>query len=470
MSEVYAAEHPTYGIVALKLLRGGVGAEDQGFVAEAARTRAVRHRNVVEVFEAGRDDATGCCYLVMERVEGEDLATRLRRLNRLDEASARALFAAIADGMAAAHACGIVHRDLKPANVMLAPGDEPKIVDFGIARYLGTESALSTSSRIGTPAYMAPEQLTGGLIAPCVDVWAIGVILFEAVTGRLPFDGFADGRCPQLFETAPRTGAAISPALERLIARCLDKDPGRRPASMAEIAGELRAEVTAEPERITQDVAPAPTSWPASTAPPPALTSGRAAASVASQPLRTSPLGLASAGLTTRPARDRRWLAIGVLVGAVVLGVGGAFAVGSRAASPASEPASSVASPIVPAALATPALPPPSAVSRAIVMPADATPPVTTPPATTPPIATPAAVAPLDIDLRSKPAGAQIVIDGKAHGVTPAHLALAGPTSIVVRRAGYRSSRVRADRAGRIDVRLVPLPPRHVHEKGETLD
>jgi serine/threonine-protein kinase len=157
-SEVFAAEHRFLGdAVAVKLLRSSLASDDtatQAFVDEAAQTRAIQHPNVVRVLDFGCDDDTRCCYLVMERIAGESLAARMKR-GRLDEPEVRRLFAAIADGMQAAHAVGIVHRDLKPANVMLS-GDVPKIVDFGIAKYLGNAAAVSTERRIGTPAYAAP--------------------------------------------------------------------------------------------------------------------------------------------------------------------------------------------------------------------------------------------------------------------------------------------------------------------------
>jgi hypothetical protein len=195
----------------------------------------------------------------MERIDGESLAARLRRVERLDEPALRELAAAIADGMHAAHACGIVHRDLKPGNVMLR-GDTPTIVDFGIAKSLGNTSAVVTERRVGTVAYMAPEQLVDGLITPAVDIWALGVIMYEAATGQAPFANFTDGRLPQLFESPPRARslAPISSALDQLIARCLERDPGKRPASMADVARALRATDSAhapDGDRITEDVA-----------------------------------------------------------------------------------------------------------------------------------------------------------------------------------------------------------------------
>ncbi len=430
MSEVYAAEHTRTGArVALKLLR--TADEDQALLAS---TSAVRHRNVVQVFETGRDAASGCSYLVMERVEGEDLAVRLQRLTRLPEAVARRLFAEIADGIHAAHEHGIVHRDLKPANIMLS-GDTPKLVDFGIAKVLGNESGLATGRRIGTPAYMAPEQLTGGLIARCVDVWAFGVILFEAITGQLPFHGFADGRSPQLFEVAPRAGTlvAISPELEQLIARCLERDPGKRPRSMLELAAELRGELVID-DRITQDAGPV--------IPPVMLPQLLAPAAVA------------------RPRTSRGWIA-GALVGIAGIAAVSLVSLCGEGSQHATTPVAKVELPVIvvtpDAAVPDPVLVPDAAVAEA---PGDAR------------IETPALRAELRVQVRSVPAGARVLINGKSYGVTPAQLVLPGPASIVIKHAGYRSSRVRAERAGPIDVRLVRLPRTNVQDihKHETLD
>ena len=269
-SEVYAAEDALGEPVAVKVLRPALvldAATVSAFIEEGVRTRDLAHPSVVRVLDVGSDAATGSCYLVMERIVGESLATRLARQVRLDEPTLRALAAEVADGMQAAHARGIVHRDLKPGNIMLrgsAPrdlaarnvtlrGNAPVIIDFGIAKSLGASSAVVTERRIGTLAYMAPEQLADGLITPAADIWALGVILFEAATGQLPFASFHGGKLPQLVETAPRaaTLAPISPAFDDLIARCLERDPGKRPPSMAEIARVLRGDAD---ERITEDV------------------------------------------------------------------------------------------------------------------------------------------------------------------------------------------------------------------------
>ena len=381
MSEVYAASHPRLGDqLALKLVHGELA-------SDAAAVR-LHHPNVVRIHEVGRDPDSGYAYVVMDRIDGDDLATRLRA-RTLTEDEARTMFAAIADGMHAVHTAGIVHRDLKPANVMLR-GDVPLVVDFGIAKALGAQSALATGRRIGTPAYMAPEQLTGGLVAPCVDVWALGVMMFEAVTGALPFDDFAEGRAPQLFETAPRAAsrAAISPALDQLIARCLQRDPGRRARSMEAIARELRGEIDVEAERVTQDAG-------ALLAPPP--------------PPRRTPVW--------------PWALGGGAAIALAVGIFATRTGDSAQAEAAPEP------PPVPVVVpeARPAPPPPPA------------------------------PAPLIVDVRSRPSGATIVVDGRQAGVTPARLDLPGPTSLVLKKSGHRDAKVRATGAGVLDVRLVPV-------------
>jgi eukaryotic-like serine/threonine-protein kinase len=237
-SEVYAGEHRFLGDpVAIKLLRAS--AATGGLLAEARRTRAIQHPNVVRVLDFG--EADGNLYLVMERIAGGSLAARLREHGPLDEASVRRLGAGIADGLAAAHALGIVHCDLKPANVMLA-GDVPKVADFGIAQHLGAGAA--SGPRMGTPAYMAPELRDAGVAAPAVDVWALGVLLYEALTGQLPPERAAPPAPP------------CSPQLSALIARCLERDPARRPPAMAQIASALRGDAD---ERVTEPLdEPAP--------------------------------------------------------------------------------------------------------------------------------------------------------------------------------------------------------------------
>jgi serine/threonine-protein kinase len=289
---------PTGAAVAITLLRDGdAGAALAAALAEAAAPRAIDHPAVVRVLDVGHDPATGQCYLVMERLDGEALAARLARVGHLDEASARRLGAMIAEGMAAVHARGIVHRDLKPANVIVH-GEAPTIVDFGIAKHLGERTVATTARRIGTPPYMAPEQFTGGVITPAVDVFALGVMLFELVTGELPFVGYDDGRCPQLFDAPRRLGGRGSPDLDALIARCLAREPGQRPRAMTEVARALRGEAGTvgdiADERVTEDAGPV-------------LPTARGVVAMTAGPVR-------------RGARWP-WIAAAVIAGAALIGV-----------------------------------------------------------------------------------------------------------------------------------------------------
>jgi serine/threonine-protein kinase len=448
MSVVHAAEHRFLGDrVAIKLLRSqlaGDAAATAAFVAEATRTRAIDHPGVVRVLDFGSDG--DAFYLVMERLDGESLAARLARCGRLDESEARRLGAAIADALAAAHDRGIVHRDLKPGNIVLV-GDQPRVIDFGIAREVA--AGAITGARLGTIAYMAPEQLTSGLIAPCVDIWALGVVLFEALAGRLPFDGFADGRSPQLCETAPRLAALaeVSPALDAVIASCLERDPGRRPASMRVLAASLRQ---ATPERLTEDLT--------------ALASRAGTRDVPD----------VRPGAAPQRRRSRRIIAALAALALIALG---AIAIGQRIGDRSSpgapitaaihrEPSAANREP--PAADREPSAADrePSAGAEAVAAPA--------PPAFT-------------VEIHSAPSGAEVVLAGKRIGVTPTSLALDAPASLLVTRAGYRPQRIRAERTGAIDVRLVPRPvprsvprpvprsapvpaARHPAAAGETLD
>jgi eukaryotic-like serine/threonine-protein kinase len=355
-SEVYAGEHRFLGdAVAVKLLRPALAGDERmrdAFLAEAARTREIAHGSVVRVIDFGHDEATGSLYLVMERIDGESLATRLRE-RHVAEPELRALGAAIADGMAAAHARGIVHRDLKPGNVMLRGDATPAIVDFGIAKSLGDTSAAVTERRIGTVAYMAPEQLTEGLITPAVDIWALGVILYEAATGQPPFVSFENGRLPQLFDTPPRpaTLAPVSASLDALIMRCLDRDPARRPASMLEIARVLRGHGD---ERVTEDlgtIAPIATAAPATPV---------AAAAPAAPATPATPLAPAD------PAKPRRRWPIVIVAAAATAAIATVAVVSrssgnaSRAASAAAD-AATIGEPQTPAPMTTTAAPPPPA-------------------------------------------------------------------------------------------------------------
>src|SRR5262245_6919723 len=191
MGVVYRAwHHRLQRPVAVKMLLAGAYAQPQElerFLREAQTVAGLRHANIVQVHEAG--DVDGRPYFTMEFVEGGSLAQKLAGTPR-PARQAAALVAAVAEAVHTAHQRGVVHRDLKPANVLLTADGTPKLTDFGLARQLEGAAGLTQSGApVGTPSYMAPEQAEGKSrdIGPMVDVYALGAILYELLTGRPPF-------------------------------------------------------------------------------------------------------------------------------------------------------------------------------------------------------------------------------------------------------------------------------------------
>jgi tRNA A-37 threonylcarbamoyl transferase component Bud32 len=185
MGEVYRADDLKLGqAVALKFLPGDVDRDPARLTqlhTEVRMARQVSHPNVCRVYNI--DEVEGHTFISMEYVDGEDLASLLRRIGRFPEDRALAISRQICAGLAAAHERGVVHRDLKPANVMLDGSGKVRITDFGLA------GAAGEAVRAGTPAYMAPEQLSGGEVTPRSDIYALGLVLYEVFTGQRALDG-----------------------------------------------------------------------------------------------------------------------------------------------------------------------------------------------------------------------------------------------------------------------------------------
>ncbi|HJW13981.1 MAG TPA: protein kinase [Thermoanaerobaculia bacterium] len=244
MGEVYRADDVKLGQpVALKFLPALLAAEPawiERFYAEVRHARQVAHPNVCRVYDIG--EIEGRHFLSMEYVDGEDLASLLRRIGRLPGDKAVEVAREIVAGLAAAHDKGVLHRDLKPANVMLDGRGRARITDFGLAtRIADAEGGAEIS---GTPAYMAPEQLAGRGASAQSDLYALGLVLYELFTGRKAFDAasLAEWRRKHAEEppTAPSTMTpGLDPAVERVILRCLEKDPKARPRSAAAVAAAL---------------------------------------------------------------------------------------------------------------------------------------------------------------------------------------------------------------------------------------
>ena len=229
MGEVYRADDLKVGQpVALKFLPRDVERDParlSRLMGEVRIARQVSHPNVCRVYDVG--EFAGHHFITMEYVDGEDLALLLRRIGRLPQEKALDLARQICAGLAAAHADGIVHRDLKPANIMLDGRGRARITDFGLAA--AAEAVRGKEALSGTPAYMAPEQLAGGVITPRTDVYALGLVLYEMFTGKRPFTESAkpdpgSGSRPAS-EAPSRFVPGLDPAIDAAISNASNASP-----------------------------------------------------------------------------------------------------------------------------------------------------------------------------------------------------------------------------------------------------
>jgi predicted Ser/Thr protein kinase len=245
MGEVYRADDLKLAQpVALKFLAeslSGNGAALARFHREVSVARQISHRHVCRVYDIG--EHAGMHFLSMEYVRGEELSSLLKRIGRLPLDKALETARQLCAGLAAIHAAGVLHRDLKPANVMIDEHGDVRITDFGVAAL--AEGVSGREAMIGTPVYMSPEQLSGGELTTRSDVYALGLVLYEAFTGNRPFaaTSLAEIVRDRLGETAPTSPSSwitdLDPLVERVILRCLEKDPQRRPASALQVAAAL---------------------------------------------------------------------------------------------------------------------------------------------------------------------------------------------------------------------------------------
>ena len=252
---VFRGKHAIIGRpVAIKLLRGRYGELDaRRFFSEARATSRLRHPNVIEVTDFGLV-STGQPYIVMEELKGQSLYARLEDEPLLDPIFALKIAREIARGLAAAHEAGVVHNDLKPSNVMLLEGSTDqaprlKVLDFGAASHVGRGQESEEGTIFGTAHYMSPEHGGGLPTDPRSDLYSLGILLYEMLSGALPFEGEpADIIRNHMFAAIPpvsRPGMAFPPAVTRTVARCLRKSPEERPQSATELAAELTTAITA---------------------------------------------------------------------------------------------------------------------------------------------------------------------------------------------------------------------------------
>jgi predicted Ser/Thr protein kinase len=243
MGEVYRADDLTLGQpIALKFLPDQA-ARDQGlldrFKNEVRIARRVSHPNVCRVYDLGSVD--GQTFFTMEYIDGEDLASLLRRIGRLPQDKALDIARQLCAGLSAAHTKGVLHRDLKPANIMLDGRGQVVITDFGLAGV--AEQIQGTDVRSGTPAYMAPEQRAGKEVSARSDIYSLGLVLYEIFTGKR---AFSDKSRVSLRDVGDRTPSRpstvvkdLDPVIERVILRCLEIEPSARPANVLSVAAAL---------------------------------------------------------------------------------------------------------------------------------------------------------------------------------------------------------------------------------------
>ena len=231
--------------VALKLLNPQVGADKrmiQRFKNELKLARKIAHRNVCRMYHLGEEEGTS--YITMEYVPGEDLKSFIRRSEQLSIGKAISIGKQVCNGLAEAHRLGVVHRDLKPQNIMIDKEGNAKIMDFGIARSLGGKGLTGEGVVIGTPDYMSPEQVEGKEADQRSDIYALGVILYEMATGRIPFEGKTPFSVAVKHKTeAPRDprllNSQIPDDLSVVILKCLEKEREQRYQSVEKLLSEL---------------------------------------------------------------------------------------------------------------------------------------------------------------------------------------------------------------------------------------
>ncbi|HET6314952.1 MAG TPA: protein kinase, partial [Chloroflexota bacterium] len=431
--------------VAIKLLLDKY-ADDPEFLErfrrEARAAASLSHPNVVSVYDVGEDTETRTPFIVMELVEGQNLKDYIRSKAPMPDREIRRLGAALASTLDVAHRRGIIHRDIKPQNVLLGDDGRPRLTDFGIAQALSASQLTRTGAVMGSAHYLAPELVRGKPASPRSDIYALGAVMYEMATGRVPFSGDTELAIALAHveepPTPPRTfNAHLDPGLERTILRALAKSPEDRFASAAQLAAVLRQDAAAPPPR-TDDARTQRMPTVAGAAVPSA---SRAPAGRAVYPVGTRQAVPVPAGRKVRPPQ-RRGAGTGVLVlllalAAVLVALGAGFfglaslsREGIATPEPTQRPTTQPTPPPKPVAVPSPtAAPSPTPAPTPEPSATPEPPPTPLPPSPTPIPPTPSPVPPTAVP--TPRAGAVPQLRGKTLDDARAALAAVGLTTTV---------------------------------------
>jgi len=447
MGVVYLITHAVLGKrMALKVLRGDMARDSdvvQRFMQEAQSATSIGHQNIIDISDFGRLP-DGSVYFVMEFLDGQSLSKMISRGGSIPTVTAVHVVRQIASALDGAHMRGIVHRDLKPDNIyLIKQGNDPnfvKVLDFGIAKVGGASSKLTKTGMIfGTPHYMSPEQAAGQSVDQRTDIYALGVIMYEMFTGRVPFDGdtFMGILSKHMFEQ-PKPPSEISGttglgAIEDIILHALEKKPEHRYNGMTDLIADLDKVASGGVVQIGGAGVLPPNNL-ADMLEPPSKTEMRLQSLPTPEP--------------SMPSKSKLPHVLGALALLAVLGVaagGAAFAFSGNMAMPGL-PTPPIAVPNPPIALPTPPVTTP---------PIPITTPAVTTPATVPgtagtgnpgEVGTAPAIAPAvaAVEITSEPSGAEVLIDGAVLGTTPLRIPRpsSGERTVVVRLRGYDESRL----------------------------
>ncbi len=262
MAEVFLAHDTVLGRdVALKVLDRRYSKDEEfveRFRREAQSAAALSHPNIVSVFDRGEAE-DGTCYIAMEHVPRGTLKDRMQREGRFDARTALGVAVQIAEALGAAHERGVIHRDIKPQNVLVTARGDVKVADFGIARAASSTSITRESVALGTAAYMAPEQASGGKPGPMSDLYSLGVVMYEMLTGELPYkDGNAAVVAAQHARAPLRPPEELNPEIPAqtsdLVTTLLAKDPDDRPASTEDLIPQIHRLLEEPPKAEEEEI------------------------------------------------------------------------------------------------------------------------------------------------------------------------------------------------------------------------